>query len=245
MTAPVVFLHGLTFDHRMWGPVLAELERLRPGLEAFAPDLPGHGATPAGEHDAGSLAAWLHDHVTAKGWRAPVVVGHSAGGVVATLYAATYPTAAVVNVDQPLQLGPFTRLLHSLREPLRSPAFPSIWSNFEASFHIEHLPPAAQDLVRSTSTPAQELVLSYWAEPLDGDAAELEQRFEGVLATLAAARTAYTYLSGSTLAPEQRRWLTSRLPQIEIVEWPDSSHFPHLARPAEFAHLLRAVSSPS
>src|SRR4051812_30120741 len=43
---PLVFLHGLTFDRRMWRPALRELEVLDPGRRAVAFDLPGHGQSP-------------------------------------------------------------------------------------------------------------------------------------------------------------------------------------------------------
>src|SRR5262245_62131609 len=41
---PFVFLHGLTFDSRMWAPVFAALPR---GHRAIAFDLPGHGGSAA------------------------------------------------------------------------------------------------------------------------------------------------------------------------------------------------------
>ena len=42
--APFVFLHGLTFDSRMWAPVL---DALPSGHRAIAFDLPGHGGSAA------------------------------------------------------------------------------------------------------------------------------------------------------------------------------------------------------
>ena len=43
---PIVLLHGLTFDRRMWRPALGELALLDPGRRAIAVDLPGHGELP-------------------------------------------------------------------------------------------------------------------------------------------------------------------------------------------------------
>ena len=40
---PVVFLHGLTFDRRSWGPIIT---RLSAGVRSIAIDLPGHGGSP-------------------------------------------------------------------------------------------------------------------------------------------------------------------------------------------------------
>ncbi|HEX7196140.1 MAG TPA: alpha/beta fold hydrolase, partial [Candidatus Limnocylindria bacterium] len=44
--APLVFLHGYTFDRTMWRSSMAELETLDPGRRAIALDLPGHGESP-------------------------------------------------------------------------------------------------------------------------------------------------------------------------------------------------------
>src|SRR5262249_44787020 len=41
--APLVFLHGLTFDRSVWRPALRELDVLDPGRRSVAFDLPGHG----------------------------------------------------------------------------------------------------------------------------------------------------------------------------------------------------------
>ena len=42
-TTTYVLLHGLTFDHRMWDPVIGALPA---GRRVLALDLPGHGETP-------------------------------------------------------------------------------------------------------------------------------------------------------------------------------------------------------
>jgi pimeloyl-ACP methyl ester carboxylesterase len=40
---PLVLLHGLTFDRRIWRPVLVHLARLDPGRQILSLDLPGTG----------------------------------------------------------------------------------------------------------------------------------------------------------------------------------------------------------
>jgi pimeloyl-ACP methyl ester carboxylesterase len=93
----VVALHGWRRDHRDFGPVTA-------GLDAVAPDLPGFGATappPAvwGAADYAAAAAPLCEEGP------PVVlVGHSFGGRVAVMLAASRPevVTAVVLTGVPL-----------------------------------------------------------------------------------------------------------------------------------------------
>lgn len=110
--APLVLLHGLTFDRGMWRPALDELRRVDPGRQVLALDLPGHGGSPAWpDYDIGSVAAAVREAVTAAGLRDPVVVGHSMAAMIATVYAARYPTRGIVNVDGWLQMEPYLALV--------------------------------------------------------------------------------------------------------------------------------------
>ena len=75
--------------------------------------------------------------------------------MIATIYAARYPAAGVVNVDQPLQVEPFARLVRRSRS-LRGPGFAQVWEQFEASMGIGLLPQDTQDLLQSARYVRQE-----------------------------------------------------------------------------------------
>ena len=140
--APLILLHGLTFDRTMWRPAVAELRELDPGRQIFAVDLPGHGRSPAWpSYDFQGIADAVHRAVRAAKLRAPVLVGHSAGAVVATVYASRHPACGVVNVDQWLQTEPLAKLFQSLAGQLRGPGFVAVWEMVEAGMHIGLLPP--------------------------------------------------------------------------------------------------------
>jgi pimeloyl-ACP methyl ester carboxylesterase len=241
---PLVLLHGLTFDRNLWRPSLDELQRIDPGRRVLALDLPGHGASSAWpSYDIASVASGVHHAVEEAELQSPVVVGHSISGVIATIYAARYPTRGVINVDQPLQAAPFARFVQSLADQLRGPAFPAVWQMFEASMHIELLPDAGQELVRSISRPQQDLVLGYWHELLDSSAGELADMVEATLAAVRAAGVPYQVVAGDDLEPGYREWLTKTLPQATVTVWPGSGHFQHVAHPARFAACLAAGGS--
>jgi pimeloyl-ACP methyl ester carboxylesterase len=97
---PVVLLHGLLFDRTMWWPVAAELAT---ACTVVAPDLPGHGQSPARtdnslERIAADLATLVHNlglH------RAPVIVGHATSARLATTFADAYATHHVLTIDEP------------------------------------------------------------------------------------------------------------------------------------------------
>ena len=244
--APLVLLHGLTFDRSLWRPALAELSRIDPGRRAMALDLPGHGASPGWpSYDIESLARGVHHAVEEAALHSPVVVGHSIAGVVATAYAAKYPTHSVINVDQPLQIAPFAEMAQSLAAKLRGPAFPAVWQMFDSSMHIELLPEAAQELVRSSSRPRQDLVLAYWREVLDRPVGELAAFAAATLDAVRKAGVPYLVIAGASLEPGYQAWLNKTLPQAAVTVWPGSGHFPHLAHPDRFAECLAATARPA
>ena len=241
---PLVLLHGLTFDRTLWRPSLDELQRMDPGRRVLALDLPGHGASPGWpSYDVASVASGVHRAVEEAQLQSPVVVGHSIGGVIATVYAAQYPTRGVINVDQPLQVAPFAGLVQSLAGKLRGPAFPAVWQMFAASMRIELLPDAGQQLVRASSRPRQDLVLGYWREVLDRPAGELADMVEATLAAVRAAGVPYLVVAGDDLPADYRGWLTEMLPQATVTVWPGSGHFPHIAHPGRFAVCLASGGS--
>ncbi len=226
----------------MWGPALAELRRIDPDRRVIALDLPGHGQSKGWpSYDIASLSHGVHRAVKDARLQSPVIVGHSMSAVVATDYAARYPTRGVVNVDQSLAVAPFAELVRSLAEKLRGPTFPEVWEMFARSMQVEVLPESAQELVRSSAAPRQDLVTAYWREILDRPVAELADEANSMLARLRAAGTPYLVVAGEDLELRYWKWLMETLPQATITVWPGSGHFPHLAHPDLFAECLAAT----
>jgi pimeloyl-ACP methyl ester carboxylesterase len=237
--SPLVFVHGLSFDRTMWRPALAELALADPRRRVVAVDLPGHGESDDREnYDLDSVVATLHRVVEEACLDAPVVVGHSIGGVIVTAYAGQYPTRGVVNVDQPLFVAPFAALVQSVADRLRGPQFDEVWAMFAASFHTELLSPKAQEIVRTTSRPRQDVVLGYWKDVIEAPIASLTATIDEGLAQLRATKVQYVVVAGNEPEPAYEQWLRARLPDVRVEIWPNSSHFPHLAHPAEFAKIL-------
>ena len=83
---PLVLLHGLTGSGACWGPLARALEA---EFDVVMPDARGHGnssAPPSGYHyedHAGDVAGLIE----ALGLAAPVVLGHSMGGMTAAVVA--------------------------------------------------------------------------------------------------------------------------------------------------------------
>ena len=82
---PVVLLHGLTFDRTTWRPVV---DRLEARMRTIAVDLPAHGESPGPPGTVDQLAASVHNLVVELDVVSPMIVGHSFGAAVASMYAA-------------------------------------------------------------------------------------------------------------------------------------------------------------
>jgi pimeloyl-ACP methyl ester carboxylesterase len=236
---PLILLHGLTFDRTIWRDVVPELQRIDPARRVVAIDLPGHGESPEqSTYELEDGVDLLHQVVGEAGLVAPVVVGHSAGALLATIYAARYPTRGVVNIDQPLETTAFATLVRSLAARLRGPEFPTVWQMFYDSLHAELLPPAAQELVRATCRPRQQVVLGYWRMVLEEPAAEITSKVDETTAALRASTVPYLHIAGADLDPAYRQWLGTHLPAATVEVWHGTGHFPHLADPHRFARRL-------
>jgi len=142
---PLVLLHGLTFDRRMWRSALAELETLDPGRRALAFDLPGHGDSPdAPSHLMEAIVERVHAAVIEARLEDPVVVGHSVSAATVSIYAARYPTRGVVAVEGALRVADFAGMAQSLEPVLRGPGFDDAWARITASvFRTEQVLPTS------------------------------------------------------------------------------------------------------
>lgn len=88
---PVLLLiHGIAGDWKSWRAVIEPLAKRHTVL---AVDLPGHGASGAGNGDysPGGMAAVLRDLLTMRGHERATVIGHSLGGGVAMQFTYQFP----------------------------------------------------------------------------------------------------------------------------------------------------------
>lgn len=84
----LVLVHGTRMDARQWDPY----RRLLPGVEVVAVDLPGHGSRVGEPFTTDAAVGVIADAVeSAARGRRVVLVGHSLGGYMATVYAARRP----------------------------------------------------------------------------------------------------------------------------------------------------------
>jgi len=90
-SAPVVLIHGLGVDHRMWSLQAPGLQDVGP---LWAPDLPGFGGCPPlppGRRTPEAYADWLAAWLRERGVGPAHVAGYSMGGTLALLLALRHP----------------------------------------------------------------------------------------------------------------------------------------------------------
>jgi pimeloyl-ACP methyl ester carboxylesterase len=237
--APLVFLHGLTFDRRMWGPALAALEAIDPGRTTLTLDLPGHGASADAFRGRDAVVGQLGEAVVEAGLEAPVYVGHSIGAMPAMILAASGGSRGVVNVDAVLHVEPLLTFIASRAEELHDAGYAAVWAQLLAGLIPENMPTEAELLVRSTSIPRQRVMLGYWQPTFEvgGVRAECEQVLIGIGA-MRALQIPYLIVAGHEPDAAYRAYLERNFPEAALTTLPNSGHFPHLVHPREFAELL-------
>ncbi len=199
----------------------------------LALDLPGHGATPLlPERGLEPVVDWVHDAVTAAGIEAPIVVGHSIAGPIATIYAFQHPAAGVVSVDVSLHFEPFAAGLRAARPQLAGAGFDAAWGMFQESMHMDRVPPEYRELIRAGDHASQLVVLSYQADLLERPLAEVAGDRDQGLERLRAIELPYLAIFGNPIDPRELAWYAEALPQAEVEVWPVGHHFPQLGRPA-------------
>jgi pimeloyl-ACP methyl ester carboxylesterase len=228
-----VLVHGLTFDRSTWAAIVT---KLGDDVRTIAVDLPGHGDTEGPPCSLSVAADRLNLTVTRLGIERPIVVGHSMGAAIASIYAASYPTLGVVNIDQPLEIRPFARMVRTMWPALSGPDFPRAFEPFRRSIGVDRVAEPLRRKVLASQDIRQDVVLGYWDELMQTDPDDLQARIDQ-----ASSRIASPYLAvfGRELEPSERRKLLNRIPHVQIEEWPGSGHCVHLVEADRFARRLR------
>lgn len=232
--ADVILIHGLTDSSATWGPIV---DMLAASYRVTTLDLRGHGRSgDSGDYHAVGMARDVAAVVGAAGIAAPLVIGHSLGGIVATAYAAVGPARAVINVDQTLELGAFQDGLRAVEALLRDPvSFPEILAAIFGSMDGDVLSEDAKAQIASHRRPTQAVVLGVWDEVMKSSIPELEVAMRLVTSTVAAPYLSLQFVEGADVYAE---WLRVLLPQAVVEQWPGLGHYGHLVHADRFVERV-------
>ena len=233
---PIVLVHGITESRRSWDPLIAPLAR---DHRVVAVDLRGHGESDRRpSYDVLTMAADIHAVVEAVGATEPLVVGHSLGGAVVSVYAAAYPVRGVLNVDQPLEMSGFKALLEPLEPMLRGDdaTFRSLIGQIFDSLYGA-LSPDERARIQSLSHPEQDVVLGAWEFVLTAAPEEMD---ELIRSTVQLVTAPYLVIAGSDPGEAYVAWLEDVIPNATVEVWGDVGHYPHLVEPERFVQRVRS-----
>jgi pimeloyl-ACP methyl ester carboxylesterase len=229
---PLVFLHGVTFDRRMWWPVAAELAD---DCLVIAVDLPGHGETPRrSNYEPAALAEDIGHLVHDLGVRrAPVIVGHATAGFLAATFGACFVARAVVTVGQSLDVRPLLSLLHYLN---RAGDGDSCMAELVRSMRLDRVPDAYRDLVEPVRDPRLVAAYLQWMVPSSPDDVMREiarlRRLTG---------TVHLEILGEEPWQGYSEWAQRLVPTLRREVYSVPGQFPHLVDVLRFAADLRKL----
>ncbi len=231
--APVVFVHGLGQDHRIWTPVTKDLTEFR----CVGVDLRGHGQSdvPNAPYNMGALVRDMEGVLDHLEIREAVVVGLGAGGLIAQ-------ALAVKRLDQVRALvltGTATRL-----------GFPSHWQARMDAIKKQGLTPEiAHQIPRWFSKSS---LSEGWGDPVQIQlAATNPEGYLGVMAAISGTdmitptsglRLPTLVVAGTedrAVPPDMQRDLAELIPGAEFHLLRGAGHLPPLDRPEEFSAKLR------
>lgn len=233
-----MLVHGITENSTAWDPVIGLLATTH---RVLAVDLRGHGRSPAQPpYDIVTLAQDVKATVDAVAPGAPpLIIGHSLGAMVATVYATMYPVRAVMAVDQLLDLALLQPMVLDMVPRLRTPQFADALDSLFAELEASALAPAASARLKGLRRYDRDVVLEIWDGGLQqATPGELTDLSAGLLSSISAP---FLALHGSEPGPDYRAWVATVQPAITVDAWPGCGHYPHLVHPERFVDCVRRI----
>ncbi len=245
---PVLFLHGLTWDHTLWEHQVAALE---PEFRCIAVDLIGHGRTGdlGREYSLWDEAEYIAALLEALGVPSAHVVGLSMGGMIAMRLALRHPekvrSLALLDTDAGPEEPVRAAAYHQLAEAVLAAGWEVVAEQVAAIlFGAPYL------AVPRQREAAIAKLLANPRESIARHALRAVTERDDLTSLLGQIRMPATVIVGELDAatpPERAERLAAALPGARLVRIPEAGHHTPLERPSEVTealreHLQRAVA---
>jgi len=225
---PILFVHSFAGDLTHWQP---QLEHLKATRRAIAFDLSGHGRSPAAlaRYTVEELAKDVAAVADEQGLDDFVLVGHSAGALIAAHYASLHPRRirALGLVDAPPAPGalPAARV-REIRAALHGDPYGTVEKFWEQSTLRDSRPETRDKLLAALHRLGRNTVIELTSSSLEYDPLPPLRGYRG---------TKFAIHTPLNDAPSS---LHNVVPGIQHTAIKGTGHWIHLDKPAEFAAVL-------
>ncbi len=235
---PLLLLHSLGTDHRVWQP---QVEALARTFRVLRPDLRGHGASgvPAGPYAIEGMARDLCDALDSLGVERLPAVGLSIGGMIAQSLAAQAPhrVSALGLIDTALAIPP-ARLWRARAATVRAEGMAAIAGAVLARWLTPKADPDAAARLRALLLATDPEGYAGAAEAIAAaDLTESTRRLRLPALVLVGAEDEATPLACAAR-------LKDAIPGAEMRVLPGAAHIPTLEQPRAVTEALLAFLNP-
>jgi pimeloyl-ACP methyl ester carboxylesterase len=225
---PVVFVHSFAGDLTHWN---AQLEYFKTTRRVVAFDLSGHGKSPGavGRYSIRELAKDVAEVADAQALEQFVLVGHSMGAFVATVYAGAHPrrVKALGLIDPPPAPGALSiEQLQQIRAAVASDPFAAVEQFWKQGAFRNSRPEVQVKLLEGLRHLPRSAAAELTESTLDFDATQLLRNFRA---------PKFAIVTPDNDAPLS---LHHAVPGIQHTVIKGTGHWIHLDKPAEFNLVL-------
>jgi len=237
----IVLIHGITESSKSWDPIVPLLSRY---YKVVTVDMRGHGRSPfASSYEASEMAADIYKVVrkVSGNNELPFVIGHSLGGVIASVYAHFFPVRGLVCIDQSLDLASFQANIKAVEPQLRDPqTCPFV---IQALFNSLYggLQQTEINRLESFRRVDQSVILGVYKVLFDYTPSQLAAYVDAIITTPGGLY--YQSVFGFPPGEDYQGWLQQRAPSAVVSIYNPNNvttHYPHLVDPALFVQKVRA-----
>lgn len=235
---PLICTHGWGCNGGQFTALTRLLER---EFRSYRLDLPGHGRTPLDGFRPGfeRYAGLIVDFALKHKLERPVLLGHSMGGVLSLMAAASgrLPTRAVINLDGSLPPTDETRAgQQMIRSWLDEPDFRErLGKLLRKAFFLPSERDARCDEILQTMCSAPEAVLRFLPEQMDAlDPRQILSRLTGPVLYVGCAASGFDFQRAAAV-----------IPQLRLETIPDAGHFLHTYAANRVAAFLMSFVKPA
>ncbi len=234
---PLVLIHALGLDHRLWEPQIAQLSS---GFQVIAYDVRGHGATdvPAGPYTMRDFAEDLAGLLDALGVERAHLAGISMGGMIAQEFVLAWPNRvrSLVLADTTSEYGPDARrqLAERARIVEERGITPLLEPTMERWFTPEFRHRQPGEVTRILNILASAHPPGYAASCRAIAGADLTER----LVTVSVPTLVIVGAEDHSTTPEMALQIHEHIPGSSYEVVPDAAHLTNVSAPEQFNQAI-------